>query len=111
MSKGSVNTCGEKSISSVDYRWNIMVNKYQQKPEHILDLHGYTSEESRVLLDSLFRERKYFHVRIITGRGNNSANGPVLPNFVRRYLDGHGARYNQAKLNDGGDGALEVFLK
>ena len=88
-----------------------MVNKYQQTAEMEIDLHGYTSEESRDILDILFREKKYKHVRIITGRGNNSVNGPVLPNFVRRYLAAHGARYNTAKLSDGGEGALEVFLK
>jgi DNA-nicking Smr family endonuclease len=88
-----------------------MANKYPQHAEIEIDLHGYTKDEAAVVLDRLFRERAHTHVRIIIGRGTNSANGPVLPNFVRTYLEAHGARYNRAKLNDGGEGALEVFLR
>ena len=88
-----------------------MANKYESIAEAEIDLHGYTTDESRDVLDALFRERKYKHVRIITGRGANSANGPVLPAFVQRYLAAHGARYNRAKIQHGGEGALEVYLR
>jgi DNA-nicking Smr family endonuclease len=88
-----------------------MVNKYEQNAEKEIDLHGYTTSESEQILDSLFKEGKYKHVRIIVGRGNNSSNGPILPNFVKNYLKSHNARYNQSKIQDGGEGALEVFLK
>lgn len=88
-----------------------MANKYQQTAEIEIDLHGYTTSETEEVLDSLLKERKYKHVRIIVGKGNNSANGPVLPNFVRKYLTTYNIRYNQAKIGDGGEGALEVFLK
>ncbi len=87
------------------------MNKYQQNPEIEIDLHGYTAMESKVVLDELFKEGKYKHVRIITGKGNNSENGPVLPNFVHNYLTAHKIRYNPAKIQNGGEGALEVFLK
>ena len=88
-----------------------MVNKYQQIPEIEIDLHGYTAAESKDILDELFSSHNYKHVRIIVGKGNNSADGPVLPNFVRGYLNSRGATYNQTKIQDGGEGALEVFLK
>ena len=88
-----------------------MSNKYEQRPEAEIDLHGYTMSEAGDILDDLFREMKYKHVRIITGRGKNSENGPVLPNFVRNYLRDRGVRYNQSKIQDGGEGSLEVFLK
>ena len=64
-----------------------MVNKYQQKVEVEIDLHGYTTLESKDILDSLIDEGKYKHIRIIVGKGNNSLNGPILPNFVKNYLN------------------------
>ncbi len=88
-----------------------MGNKYQQTPEIEIDLHGYTSRGAEEILDSLIREGKHRHVRIIVGKGNNSANGPVLPNFVRNYLTARGIHYNQSKIQDGGEGALEAFFK
>ncbi|MBK5215692.1 MAG: Smr/MutS family protein [Candidatus Pacebacteria bacterium] len=88
-----------------------MVNKYEQNAEIEVDLHGHTTSESELILESLLKEGKYKHVRIIVGRGNNSANGPILPSFVRNYLTSHRIRYNQSKIQDGGEGALEVFLR
>jgi DNA-nicking Smr family endonuclease len=88
-----------------------MVNKYQQNAEKEIDLHRYTTSESEDILNSLIKENKYKHVRIIVGRGNNSINGPILPNYVRNYLNSHNIRYNQSKIQNGGEGALEVFLK
>ena len=85
-------------------------NKYAQHPEHIIDLHGYTTAETQELLDELIDKEEYKYVRIIIGRGHNSENGPVLPNFVKRYLDARDIHYNQSKIQDGGEGALEVFL-
>ncbi len=76
-----------------------------------IDLHGHTMPEAREVLDALLREGRYDHVRVITGKGKNSENGPVLPDFVRNYLSGRRIRYNQSKIQDGGAGALEVFLK
>ncbi len=88
-----------------------MSNKYEQIPDEEIDLHGYTTSETKDVLDTLLRERQYKIVRLIVGKGNNSANGPVLPDFVRSYLVSHGIRYNQAKLQHGGAGAIDVFLK
>ena len=98
--------CSLGNISS----YLIMVNKYQQNAEYEIDLHGYTTSESKDILDSLLQEAKYNHVRIIVGKGNNSENGPILPSFVMNYLKSRNIRYNQSKIQDGGEGALEVFL-
>lgn len=86
-------------------------NKYSQEPERVLDLHGHNTIESKIALDELFEERGCSHVRIIVGKGLNSVNGPVLPYFVKNYLNERGIRFNQAKIQDGGEGALDVFLK
>ncbi len=88
-----------------------MPNKYIQNPEVEIDLHGCTTLEARELLDSVVDEKRYSYIRIIVGKGNNSENGPVLPNFVKGYLNARGLPYKPAKMNDGGEGALEVFLK
>jgi DNA-nicking Smr family endonuclease len=85
-------------------------NKYEQVPEHIIDLHGLTTSETQVLLDELLLRRDYRHVRIIIGKGRNSEHGPILPNFVKNYLTAKGVRFSQSKIHDGGEGALEVFF-
>lgn len=85
-------------------------NKYAQVPEQILDLHGYTTAECQDAIDELIREGEHKHIRIIVGRGKRSANGPVLPDFVKNYLNMHNIRWIQSKINEGGEGSLEVFF-
>lgn len=85
-------------------------NKYPQEPELVLDFHGYTTAECKDALDELIQEGEFSHVRIIVGKGKNSADGPILPNFVRNYLTEHNIRFSQSKLQHGGEGALEVYL-
>ncbi len=87
-----------------------MGNKYEQIAEAELDLHGYTAAEAKDVLDEMFTAGEYKHVRIIIGKGNHSVDGPVLPNFVKSYLNARNINYRQSKLRDGGQGALEVFL-
>ena len=86
------------------------MNKYLQNPEYVIDLHGFTTYESQVILDELIEEGEYKHIRVIVGKGLNSENGPILPDFVKNYLNTRNIRFNQSKLSDGGEGALEVFL-
>jgi DNA-nicking Smr family endonuclease len=88
-----------------------MPNKYEQIPEVEIDLHGCTTEESKQLLDSVIDEGRHRFIRVIVGKGRNSDNGPILPNYVKGYLNERGLRYNLAKQRDGGEGALEVFLR
>ena len=85
------------------------MNKYTRTPGYILDLHGCTKREASVLLDSLFAKRVHAHVRIITGKGNHSANGAVIRTHVKTYLNARNFRFNQSKIEDGGEGSLEVF--
>ena len=86
-------------------------NKYAQVPDLILDFHGYTTFECQEELEALIRDQEYKHIRVIIGRGRNSTNGPVLPDFVKNYLTSQNIRFNQSKIQDGGEGSLEVFLK
>ena len=86
------------------------MNKYLSKPSEIIDLHGLTRAEAEEALDELIAEGAHAHVRIITGRGIHSENGPVLRTFVMEYFTAKGISYNRSKLKDGGEGALEVFL-
>jgi DNA-nicking Smr family endonuclease len=86
------------------------MNKYLSDPSEVIDLHGYTTEEAGQVLDELVKEGGHKHVRIITGRGNHSPNGPVIRTFVTQYLSMRSISYNRSKLADGGEGAIEVFL-
>lgn len=86
-------------------------NKYAQIPDLVVDFHGYTTFECQEAIDDLIRQGEYKHIRMIIGRGKRSANGPVLPDFIKNYLDSQNIRYNQSKIQDGGEGSLEVFLR
>lgn len=86
------------------------MNIYEQRPDKIIDLHRYTLPEVEILLDDLLHDKPFRHVRIITGKGNHSKNGPVIRSFVKEYLQLRNIRFNQSKIQDGGEGALEVFL-
>lgn len=87
------------------------MNKYEQIPNEIIDLHHYTVREAEAVLNSLTQKRGKSHVRIIVGRGVHSTNGPVLPEFVKKYLRSRNIHFNQSKISDGGEGALEVFFR
>jgi DNA-nicking Smr family endonuclease len=87
-----------------------MPNKYAQIPNHIVDLHGYTTTEAEQLLHNLLKNSSYHHIRIITGIGANRS-GPVLREYVKTFLYARGIRFNPTRREHGGDGALEVFLK
>lgn len=88
-----------------------MSNKYEQLAEAEIDLHGYITEEAREVLGEVVSSGKYKHVRVIVGKGKHSAGGAILPDFVKAYLNSHNIKYNQSKIKDGGEGALEVFLR
>ncbi len=87
-----------------------MLDEYPQEPDLVLDFHGMTTAECKDALDELIKNSAESHIRIIVGKGTRSQNGPVLPDFVRNYLTTHNIRFSQSKLQDGGEGALEVFL-
>jgi DNA-nicking Smr family endonuclease len=97
----SLSTLGNKKI----------MNKYEQRPDLIVDLHGYTKIEAEEAIESFMKSGRYRHVRIITGKGTYREMGPVLRTFVQEYLVAHGVKFRTAKIADGGEGALEVFFK
>ncbi len=92
----------------------IRQNKYVQTVQDELDLHGLTKEEAQEeVLDFIdeARMKNYGRVRIITGKGLHSENNQgVLKNFVQALLEKENLKYSDAKVNEGGSGAIEVDL-
>ncbi|MCX6735975.1 MAG: Smr/MutS family protein [Candidatus Parcubacteria bacterium] len=86
------------------------MNKYQKIPEAIIDLHGYTTWRAKMELDKLLNEHKYSFIRIITGKCSYREHGPILGPFVKKYLEKKNLKFNQAKIQNGGEGALEVYI-
>ena len=85
--------------------------------EDSLDLHGYTSDEARLLAEQFIHEsfkQGYKKVIIIHGRGLHSADGkPILKDVVEDTLRRiHNVyTFTKASQTDGGSGALWVFLR
>lgn len=92
-----------------------IMNKYYQRAEAELDLHLMTRDEARREVVSFLAEAEtlgYKKVRIITGKGLHSENGEgILRPYVKNMLDGAGYEYQNAKYDEGGEGAIEVLLK
>lgn len=83
-----------------------------------LDLHGNTKDEALVKLSHFIAaaySRGQQAVLIITGKGINSPEGPVLQGAVAEWLRGKGkgmvAEFAPAPRTMGGSGAFVVFLK
>jgi DNA-nicking Smr family endonuclease len=85
-------------------------NKYEPEPEEVFDFHGYTTSMCKHVLEDVIEAGEYSHIRIIVGKGLNSPNGPVLPDFIRNFLTEKDIRFSQSKIQNGGEGALEVFF-
>ncbi len=83
-----------------------------------LDLHGYLREEALAGLEQFISQayhRGQKAVLIITGKGINSPEGPVLQGAVSDWLQRKGkgmvAEFGPAPRDKGGSGAFVVFLK
>ncbi len=83
-----------------------------------LDLHGYLRDEALVRLEHFLSStfaRGLQAVLVITGKGINSPEGPVLRGAVSTWLQTKGrgvvAEFAPAPGNLGGSGAFVVFLK
>jgi DNA-nicking Smr family endonuclease len=79
-----------------------------------LDLHGYYAGEARAAVLEFLNDAYtdgLKRVRIIVGKGNRSANGAVLPDTIKSLLNQEGFEYTYAKIQDGGEGALEVMVQ
>ncbi len=83
-----------------------------------LDLHGNFKDEALARLDQFIADayhRGLQAVLVITGKGVNSPDGPVLPGAVSTWLRREGrtmvAEFAPAPRNLGGAGAFVVFLR
>lgn len=86
------------------------------KPQATLDLHGYTTNEAKQLIDQFLKDSVGWglqKVLIIHGKGNHSDNGSVLPRFVADYLSTHplAGENKLSDRNQGGSGARWVILR
>jgi len=83
-----------------------------------LDLHGYLRDEALAELERFIASacnRGLDAVLVITGKGVNSPEGPVLKGAAATWLGGRGkgmvAEFLPAPRDKGGSGAYVVFLK
>jgi len=86
------------------------------KPDDIIDIHGYTSDNAWLKLDQFFLNAKdngFEKLRIIHGKGNRSQGGAVLGQTVRKYIEQcpFAGENGFEKSANGGSGATWVFLK
>ena len=85
-------------------------------PEAVLDLHGRTVAEAEQSLGIFLEDASrggLEKVLVITGKGNHSAEGPVMGKAVRAYLEASplAGRFGQASRAEGGTGALWVLIR
>ena len=89
------------------------MNKYQKTPDITLDLHGLTVEQARQQLQELVSDssNKNNNIRIITGKGNHSTGGIAKIQLeVKDFLNKQGVSWKYGKVNEGGEGVIEVIL-
>ncbi len=89
-------------------------NKYAQVVQAVLDLHGYYQYTARTMVQDFLRDAEnkgFSRVRIIVGKGTHSAKGEgVLGNMVKSLLNKEGYDYAYSKIQDGGEGAIDVLV-
>jgi DNA-nicking Smr family endonuclease len=89
-------------------------NKYPNRIDASLDLHGYTLDEAEVALRQFLTQAKsqnYRQIRVITGKGINSPDGRArLKPWLEGYLRAMGYSFMSAKVNEGGEGATDIKL-
>lgn len=91
--------------------------KSKKAPEASLDLHGQTVDEALKNLQSFLKTSRlkgYYLIKVIHGKGLHSPGEAKLKTFVEEYLNKEGKKYivsfETAPLNDGGSGAVYIFL-
>lgn len=94
--------------------------RYPQAPQDKLDLHGMTVEEAEREVQKFIlecRERRLVFVLIVTGKGLNSLGGspklrPLTLSLLTHMIEEHLVKdFKSANPDDGGFGALYVYLK
>lgn len=104
------------TVEKFDARKNKKVrhNKYLQIAQSEIDLHGFTKQEAAEALKNFIKnayDKKYKRIRIITGKGLHSERGQsVLKGYAKSVLEKEGLKYSDAKICDGGSGAIDVRL-
>jgi len=87
-----------------------------KKPDAELDIHGQTRDEAWLALETFFnnaREKELEKVLIIHGKGNHSADEPVLKRVVMDFIERcpFAGESGRGKASTGGEGATWVLLK
>lgn len=89
-------------------------NKYQLAAQAEIDLHGFTKTEARneiINFINIAREKKFKKIRIITGKGLHSESGKsILRECAINIIKKEGFRYSDAKLFEGGSGAIDIYM-
>jgi DNA-nicking Smr family endonuclease len=88
----------------------------QKKPDDILDIHGFTSENAWLSLENFFlnaKENGCQKIRIIHGKGNHTKGLSALGILVRKYIEKcpFAGESGFEKSANGGSGAVWVLLK
>ncbi|KKR19504.1 MAG: hypothetical protein UT48_C0034G0004 [Parcubacteria group bacterium GW2011_GWE2_39_37] len=90
-------------------------NRGESRIDETLDLHGYYQIDATAALLEFLEEAKendYRLVKIITGKGIHSINQQaVIKDLVEDILRHRDYEYSEAKINQGGSGALLVKIK
>ena len=90
------------------------LDKYSPVVEAELDLHGYYAEEAKNSVREFLNEahkNSLSRVRIIVGKGNHSQGGcGVLGDAIKSLLNQEAYNYTYAKIQNGGEGVLEVKM-
>lgn len=89
-------------------------NKYEPEIDEFLDLHQLNQSQAQESVENFLRtceKRGYKRVCIITGKGLHSSQGAVLKPWLSGYLWDQGYVFRDAKIQEGGRGALVITLK
>ncbi|MCF7928516.1 MAG: Smr/MutS family protein [Spirochaetales bacterium] len=95
-------------------------NFKRMRPQAILDLHGYTSEEATRAVENFLvesRKRGLVKVFIIHGKGSHAEDvhgeGGVLRKLVRRLLEQHptAGAFGHPPAREGGSGVVWVRIR
>ncbi|MCK9482535.1 MAG: Smr/MutS family protein [Bacteroidia bacterium] len=92
-------------------------NLKAKKPQEVLDLHGYTSDEAALILEDFLQQsvkKRLEKVSVIHGRGLHSLDGkPIVKEVVQKVLSSNPLvrLFGYHPPSEGGDGATWVILQ
>ena len=81
------------------------------QPNRTLDLHGRTESEARVAVEKLVKTSGGKLVHVVTGKGRNSSDGPVLKHLVRGMLKGSLAPLVRDWSLDDSEGGYRILVR